>query len=629
MRKLIIAATSIVLVCSILFFSLGIFGAFQHRLADSLYGGKQAVHDIVIVGVDDDSLQQIGRWPWARTNFSVLIDNLGEPAVIGMDIAFLEKSDAKNDMRLAQSLKGKNIVLVSEYTGFKNDEQGNSVGIGLLLPTFENVTNITIKTGYANIVTDTDGVVRALNLNLGEERAFSSALYESYIKTTAPKDDRFLINYAGPPGTFTRYSAADVINGKVPKEAFKDKIVLFGAVARDFHDDAIVPTSNGVPMPGIEIHANALQTMLLHSSLSTIPDWVTILLIISIVILFAFLIEKFHIIVVVGVGIGIIISYIAIALFIFEHGLILNLIYVPFTVILSLLVLGSAHLMQARNERQKISEAFGKYVSPVLLDQIMQSEITLGGEKRELSILFCDIRGFTTLSEALSPEELVEVLNEYFDHATRAVMEHKGLVDKFIGDAIMAFWNAPITDEHHADHAIIAALAIRAVVENFNLKSKHKIRVGIGINTGDAIVGNVGSTQRLSYTAMGDSVNLASRLESLTKEYGVDILISESTKKKLKQEFVLREIDSVKVKGKKKAVVIYEVVCKKAGDLVYKNIEKYELALKLYYEGKFDLALKEFLTLSDGASSTMIERCKAFIENPPKDWDGAYTMDHK
>jgi adenylate cyclase len=262
----------------------------------------------------------------------------------------------------------------------------------------------------------------------------------------------------------------------------------------------------------------------------------------------------------------------------------------------------------------------------------MHREVSLGGERREITILFSDIRGFTGISEKLAPEDLVDFLNTYFTRVTKVIMEQRGLVDKFIGDAIMAFWNAPLADTEHAEHAVYAALAMKEQLDHVRKEHGDKyprLEIGIGINTGDAVVGNVGSTERLSYTAIGDSVNLASRLEGLTKYYGVHILISESTRKCLKEDVVVRELDLVKVKGKKEPVKVYEVVGLRDSVNDPEKIKLYENSLHLYYKGKWRDAMKGFSALEDTASKLMFERCKEFAADPPVAWDGSYEMTHK
>jgi adenylate cyclase len=618
--KRLITSACVLVVCLILF-SLGFFSQFNHKLGDTLYHEHSALGNIVIIGIDDASLQQVGRWPWGRGNFSLLLNKLPEASVVGIDVAFLEPSDTAGDAALAAAITDK-VVLASEYTSFS---QGRGVvqGQDLLKPVVNS------STGYVNIVTDSDGVARSLQLALGDEPAFTAEMYRKYTGKEI-RAERFLINYAGPPGSYTQFSAGDVIAGKIPSSEFKGKIVLIGAIAPDFHDDALVPTSNGRLMPGVEIHANALQTMLLDNELHKAPDWITALLIVLCVVLVTLFIFRFSAIIAFLLCLALIVVYIAFAFLMFRYEWVMNLVYIPFVTLATFTLLMIVDVVYERFTKRKVMTAFGKYVSHDILDQIMKKDIVLGGEKRELTILFSDIRGFTGISEKLSPEELVDFLNTYFTRVTRVIMGQKGLVDKFIGDAIMAFWNAPLLDQDHAEHAVYAALAMKEELEHVRKEHEGKyprMDIGIGINTGEAVVGNVGSNERLSYTAIGDSVNLASRLEGLTKYYGVAILISESTRKRLKKDVTVRELDLVKVKGKKEPVRVYEVVGLQVDDLDI--IKRYESSLHLYYKGKWREAAKGFSALEDEASKIMLARCNEFVADPPAAWDGSHEMTHK
>jgi adenylate cyclase len=600
-------------------------------MADALYGGKPVMQDIVIIGIDDQSLQSVGRWPWDRRNFSILLDRAAQARVVGVDVAFLEPSGAAADAALAKTIAARPaehpVVLVSEYTTFTADGLGET-----FLAPVPPIAATGVATGYANIPMDVDGTVRSINLDVGEEPAFSARLYEAIEGRPLPRSTRYLINFPGEPYSFPYYSAGDVIAGEIPASAFDGKIVLVGATARDMHDDAIVPTSEGIPMPGVEIHASALQTMLLGDELSPAPVWLTILTILVAAMLVGIMVSRINLWLA-GVGaVVLVVLYTVVAFTLFDKNIIPNIFYIPFTIIITFLVVLAMDLIIERIARAKVASAFGKYVSPQLLEQIMERDVKLGGERKELTILFSDIRGFTSISEALSPEDLVDFLNSYFTRVTRIIMDEKGLVDKFIGDAIMAFWNAPISDAHHADHAVIAALGMKeqlALIREEHGDKYPKLDVGIGLNTGDAVVGNVGSSERLSYTAIGDCVNLASRLEGLTKEYGVHIIISENTKRKLKQSFALRELDRVKVKGKKEPVVIFEVVGKHADDATAKWIKEYERGLRQYYKGEWKEAIAILSKLEDKTSKLIIGRCEEYVQSPPEHWDGAYQMTHK
>ena len=294
-------------------------------------------------------------------------------------------------------------------------------------------------------------------------------------------------------------------------------------------------------------------------------------------------------------------------------------------------------------EKQVIKGAFQQYLAPSVIDELLKNpdKLKLGGEKKELTIFFSDIRGFTTLSEKLTPEQLVQLLNEYLSEMTDIVLKKNGLVDKYIGDAIMAFWGAPLDNPKHAESAAETVIEMKRKLEelqkNWKTRGMPVVNIGVGLNTGNVIVGNMGSKQRFDYTVMGDTVNLASRLEGTTKEYGVLSIVSESTYDKIKDKgFVCRELDFIKVKGKNKPIKIFELIEKEdqINTVDRKFIKTFEEGLNDYRSRKWDAALKNFeaaLKMKDDLSSkNFIDRCKEYKKNPPpKDWDGSFTMTHK
>jgi adenylate cyclase len=292
--------------------------------------------------------------------------------------------------------------------------------------------------------------------------------------------------------------------------------------------------------------------------------------------------------------------------------------------------------------RKWITSVFGKYVSPVVIDNLIKNPdlINLGGEKRNITIFFSDIRGFTSISERLEPEDLVHLLNEYLTEMTSIIIKNQGLVDKYMGDAIMAFWGAPLDQPDHARIACSSSLEMVEKLKDLQKKWKNEgiplLNIGIGLNSGNAIVGNMGSSTRFDYTAMGDNVNLASRMEGLNKFYGTSIIITEKTYKIVKDVFEIRKLDAVRVKGKKKPILIYELISEKNKlDKKYIDfITLYEEGLELYFNKKWNVAIKSFkeaLKLKDDiASHEFIKRCQDFIKNPPtKDWDGVWELKTK
>jgi adenylate cyclase len=296
------------------------------------------------------------------------------------------------------------------------------------------------------------------------------------------------------------------------------------------------------------------------------------------------------------------------------------------------------YLTEEKNRRW-ITSIFGKYVSPLVIENLIKNPdmINLGGEKRNITVFFSDIRGFTSISEKIEPEILVNILNEYLTEMTSIIIRDDGLVDKYMGDAIMAFWGAPLDQPNHPIMACSSSLEMVLKLKELNKKWKNEglpsFDIGIGINTGDAIVGNMGSSSRFDYTAMGDNVNLASRMEGLNKIYGTSIIITENTYSLVKDNFEFRRLDYVRVKGKKKSITIYELISEKGKTSKKKQdfIKYYEKGLQNYFNKNWDEASKCFNAalkiFNDLACTVFIDRCKNFMKNPPsKDWDGVYEM---
>ncbi len=296
-------------------------------------------------------------------------------------------------------------------------------------------------------------------------------------------------------------------------------------------------------------------------------------------------------------------------------------------------------MVQGLRERAVAKDALGRYLSREMADDVMtgQKGVSLQGQRRELTVLFCDVAGFTTISEKLEPEALVALLNQYLDAMVRVLIKHGAYVDKFEGDAIMAFWNAP---RHAADHAVFGCLAVlemrtaaQAISAEWKAAGKPEFGVRYGLNTGIAIVGNMGATDKINYTAIGDNVNLASRLEGANKQYGTQMMISEETFEHARDQIEARELDVLKVKGKARPVRVYELMARK-GELTAEQSkirDGFTAGLMLYRARRFEEALALFeLAVDDGPSSTFSARCREFLKDPPQtDWDGTYEMETK
>ena len=610
------------LILFFLFFVLIFFSSFTHLrsiLTDNLYGGNEVLDNIVIISIDDYSINKIGRWPWDRDVFARILVDIDNPRAIGMDLSFFEESE--DDVQLREQISSiDNLVLAAEI----NDHQ-------LFKPIFD------AEYGYVNFKADPDGIIRKFDTTLSTEVSpFAVAVYrKSFDESFVPKNKELVINFANKPGSFTTRTAYEVLNKKID---FTDKIVLIGATAPNLHDNFFVPTSNGIAMNGVEIHASVLQNLILNNFLVR-QGRLSILILVTLVgILGMFILSRLRVYYSILIVPTIVLIYAFLSIFIFDSfNYVLDLLFFPMALIV---FTGSGigiNYLEQKKHSAFLTGAFGKYISKDLLAEIIDrnSELKLGGGKRVITIFFSDVRGFTSISEKLKPEQLVHLLNEYLTKMTKIILDNKGTVDKFIGDAVMAFWNAPVIEKDHEKLACeTAATQIKALVglrEEWKKQDFPEIRIGIGIHTGEAIIGNMGSEDRFDYTAMGDTINLGSRLEGLTKQYGVEIIVSESTFDKVKKDFKFRKLDMVKVKGKKIPVVIYELIT------IYDEnfVGSYEKALELYLKSNFKEALQEFenalsIKFKDISCKLFIHRCKAYILDPPVgDWDGAFEFKTK
>ncbi len=371
-----------------------------------------------------------------------------------------------------------------------------------------------------------------------------------------------VINYYGRPGVFQMKSFSDVVKGRVSARYFKNKILLVGVYAEGLQDIHRTPQGQ---MFGIEMIANAVTQLINRDFISFSKDYINILLIIVFGLLISYIVGRKSILYSYISIIVLAVAYFFTVIFVFDrYRYVLNLSAPLITAILTLFSMIVYRILTEEKEKKAIQGMFSNYVSKSVVDELLKhpEKLELGGEDKEITVLFSDIRGFTTLSEKLSPQELVSHLNEYLSAMTDIIFNYEGTLDKYVGDEIMAFWNAPIEQENHAELATRAALDMMVKLYNLNelWPEEKRLNIGIGLNTGIMTVGNMGSSNRMDYTLMGDNVNLGARLEGTNKIYGTNIIVSEFTYQVIKDTFLCRELDNIRVKGKKKPVQIFEVV---------------------------------------------------------------------
>ncbi|HAO92461.1 MAG: hypothetical protein A2X99_01725 [Deltaproteobacteria bacterium GWB2_55_19] len=605
------------------------------------------------------------------------------------------EADADNDRALASALEGTPAVL--GYFFFTGDEVSGPVQkdkaylipsrfasirqIGAEEPRFqvlgasgvtENIPVIAGSAenfGYFNIVPDKDGTVRWANLVIRYGEEFYPHISIEAIRRYAdspplllnvaeygvdsiniggvivPTDEngRLLINYRGGPFTFPHYSAADIMAGGVPAEAIEGKIIIIGATATGIYDMRVTPFAG--TFPGVEVLANAIDTVISGDFIYR-PDWILIFDLLSIIIpgaLLATVIPRVSALFTALFAMVMVAAYIFANHYVFTHlKLWLTDIYPVFTIVF---VASSTTIFQFVSEERKkkeIREAFSRYVDRSVVNEIIKNPglLSLGGEEKTLTVLFSDIRGFTNITEKLKPNVLVKLMNDYLTPMTDVILRNCGTVDKYMGDAIMAFWGAPLPQADHAVRACRTALEMeRTLTETQKTWDKPgipRLVSGIGLSTGKAVVGNMGSSTRFDYTVIGDAVNLGSRLEGLNKEYGTNIIVPKYTYLAAQEEFAFRELDIVKVKGKDLPIKIYELMGdKKAAVELKELIDLFETGLKAYRAKAWAMAEEYFghvleLRPEDGPSKVYLSRIKVLRDSElPDYWDGVFVMKTK
>jgi len=445
------------------------------------------------------------------------------------------------------------------------------------------------------------------------------------------------IPFRGRQGSFPYVPAMDVFDQSAPADMLADKIVLLGASAAGLLDLRSTPV--GQRYIGVEAHANLIGG-LLDDTIRQQPsysDGLEFFLLVLIGLLTVFLLPRLSPIVALLFVLATLFSSIGVNLWMWTSlGLVVPLAsLLGYTLIAALLQINYGFFIESRNKRH-LSRIFGQYIPPSLVEEMDESgeEVSLEGESRHMSVLFSDVRGFTTLSENLDARELTQLMNEFLTPMTRVIQHHRGTIDKYMGDAVMAFWGAPLADEQHARHAVQAGLAMIQAVsdlrEVFEKKGWPPISVGVGVSSGEMNVGNMGSEFRIAYTVMGDVVNLGSRLEGLTKQYGVDMIVSESTAK-LIPEHSFRQLDLVRVKGKRKPVAIYEPLgsTSSLSEETLGQLEDFSAAIAAYRRKDWDTAQGFLLNLrqhcDDLIYNVYLDRIGQFRREPPAaDWDGVF-----
>ena len=563
------------------------FTSLNLLLQDSIYQRENPVDpSIKIIAIDEKTLEALGQFEtWTREPYAELIELLNDseyaPKVIGFDVLFVNEKGDEDQLLVDACKKYSNIVMANNLVFSTKIEtkdgksQVNPLHIDMVENPFGQLTG-TVRTGFANAVQDSeDNSVRYALLERDGYQSFAAAIVlavaESDADTVDPvsampidANNGIFIDYTGGVDSYETLSMIDVLEGKIPLATFSDSIVLVGVHAAGMGDSYAVPVQKGAQMYGVEIHANIIQCLLEQRCLVSISKFWNAVFYAALVFVFVLLTNRMKIWMNALGAVFIIAAQYFLCLKLDEKGLVINIIVLPVFLLVGLIWSIVGKYASEVLHRRKIMHAFRKYVAPQVVDEISKNQdyqLKLGGEKRHIAVLFVDIRGFTPLSEALEPEQVVEILNEYLSLVTDAIFKNGGTLDKFIGDAAMAVFNAPFDTEDYIYKAVCAARDIAAgsdrIASKFMERFGKKVSYGIGVNCGYAVVGNIGSEFRMDYTAIGDTVNTAARLEANAK--AGQILISEFVYDNLRERIEVTEIGEIPLKGKSKGVMVYEV----------------------------------------------------------------------
>lgn len=660
----------------------GLLAGSRTRAGDLLFAARpaQAARSTVIVGIDQKSYQALlprhgplSAWP--RTLYARALDALATagPRVIAFAI-FFDASRPEDDALAEAMRRADNVIVpvVAQGPRAFDPRPGVAQDFETFVRPAETVRRGARDEGLANITTGQDSVVRSLPLLLraGDEEVPSLPLTIVAHFTRRPavldglptsghlhaagraipvaEHDTMLIDFLGPPsepprgGSFRIISFVDVLEGRFDPALIRDRIVLLGPTIRGV-DEHATPTTGDTRMWGVEILGNAVETVLYQRFLVPVGPALTVALIGLMAMAAALVVAAWRPLPAGLAVAGGLALYGTAAAVLFERGLVLDLVYPPAALLVSFAAALSSRLVIEQAEQRMIREAMGRYLSPVVSHWVLADpdRLRLGGETREMTVLFSDLRSFTTLAHALPPETLVALLNRYRAEMADVVFRHDGVLAQYAGDAIEAFWNAPMDQADHARRAcetaldMVAALAILRPA--FEARGWAHLDIGVGINTGQMVVGNMGSKDRLIYTAVGDPVNVAARLEGLSKEYGVRVVVGEATVAAAPDAFAYRLLDLVAVKGRAEPLRCYEVVAR-AGALpadVQRMLARYHEALDLYRGRRWEEALRLLDALAreapaDGPIALYRRRARALLaEPPPEDWDGVFVAESK
>ena len=529
----------------------------------SIRGARPAPEDLAIVTIDDRTFSRLGlQWPFPRHLHARVIDALRKAGAraIAYDVQFTEPTTVREDNALLRAVGRAGDVVLSTT---EVDAHGRTNVFG----GDEVLRSLGARAGSTVVQPDPGGVLRRFPLSFDGLVAFAVAAAESagteVDRGSAGTKDPW-IDYRGPPGTIPSYSFVDVLRGKVPAGAFRGKTVVVGASAPSLKDVHVTPASGGHEMSGPEVQANAIWTVENGFPLSSSSTWLDIFLIGTLAFVAPATTLRLRVAPALLLTLGAAAGYLAIAQIAFDRGTVLPVAYPMLA--LALATGGSlvVHYLIAAFERQRVRDAFARFVPETVVEEVMErtdDDLRLGGVRREGTVLFADLRGFTAFAEALEPAQVVECLNRYLTEMSEAIMDHGGTLVAYMGDGIMAVFGAPIEQPDHADRALAATREmVFERLPRFNEWIRARglgdgFRIGIGLNSGEVMSGQVGSKRRMEYTAIGDTTNTAARLEGMTKGTPHSVLIADSTKELLREAAAgLNFVGELDVRGRETTI---------------------------------------------------------------------------
>jgi adenylate cyclase len=693
---------------------------FKLNVTDQLFEirGPIPIQDssIVIVSISQQADQEIPyKYPWPTNLHAKLIDHLNEAGAkaIGFDVLFDKRDnyDLANDTVFAEAVQEHGNVILGanlQTTGQSRGGGTRSSSTMLVRPNRVLQEASSNPPGIVRAYKDADGFIRKyiLDIEYNEQQLYSMGLellklYSEIDSTEISETEKWLnlgpykiprynnnlmaINYFGNPGTFPTYSYETVIDdseivlasedssfqmntfsdpdfGLKHTDTFRDKIVLIGATMPELHDLHSTPFAQQEGMPGVEMHANAIQTILSSKHIYHISPWLNLFILVGLIVVIVFLTRHFTglwgFVFYLALSIGVI----GLTLFEFlQFNFVMDLVAMMMALTVGYINTQSYEYVVERREKRRIRGLFSSYVSPDVVDEMVEEgkEPELGGDEVYITAFFSDIESFSAFSEQLPAKTLVGLINEYLSAMTDILTEHGGTLDKYIGDAIVAFFGAPVPQKDHAYKACVVSQLMQQRLSELRDKWRnegekwpeivHHMRNRIGINTGKMVTGNMGSQSRFNYTMMGDNVNLAARCESGAKQFGVYTMVTADTKKEAEQygdRCVFRYLDRIVVKGRTQPVDVYEIMGLRdhLSDDQYACKEIFEEAIEAYQQQKWDRAINlfeqsakyEYFIPNDDSfihtnpSILFLDRCEVMKENPPSDdWNGVYVMKSK